>query len=441
MYIYMNDLAMELNSVLDGTAAGRLLSKSGRRYYFPHGIIAQSAESKQGAHRANATIGMAYREGKPLLASSIADSLPTLNAEETVAYAPTAGVMEARKLWRELLLQKNPSINPEHISLPVVVPGITAGISYMADLFLDEEASIITSDPCWDNYGLIFRDRRGAGMTAVPFFGSGPEELPGLDLPAIGAAVEGAAKNGAVRIILNFPNNPSGYSPTREEADALVALLQGVARQGRDVLVICDDAYFGLFYEENTGGESLFARLASLDERVLAVKIDGPTKEDYAWGFRMAFVTFGSQGLTAGHFDALIQKLMGVIRSSVSCSNTPVQHLMLRILADPRTIREKESFYTLLRRRYRLVKDFIAQNPDHPHLKPLPFNSGYFMSFRCCGIDADLLRKRLLAEQGIGVIALGRDYIRVAFSSIDEELIPEVYRRIYETAEKMGREG
>jgi hypothetical protein len=62
------------------------------------------------------------------------------------------------------------------------------------------------------------------------------------------------------------------------------------------------------------------------------------------------------------------------------------------------------------------------------------------MSFRCHGIDADLLRKRLLAEQGIGVIALGRDYIRVAFSSIDEELIPEVYRRIYEAAEKMGRE-
>ncbi|MDR1948313.1 MAG: aminotransferase class I/II-fold pyridoxal phosphate-dependent enzyme [Spirochaetaceae bacterium] len=434
----MNDLAIALNSVLDGTAAGRLLSKLGRRYYFPHGIIAQSTESKKNAHAANATIGMAYKGGKPLLVSAIADSMPTLNAEETVAYAPTAGVEEARKLWRDLLLQKNPSINPEHISLPVVVPGITAGISYMADLFLDEDTRIITSDPCWDNYGLIFRDRRGAAMNAVPFFGSGGEEKPGLDLTAIGAALGESAKSGAVRIILNFPNNPSGYSPTREEADVLVARIKEIARGGADVLVICDDAYFGLFYEEHTGSESLFARLASLDERVLAVKIDGPTKEDYAWGFRMAFVTFGSQGLTAGHFDALIQKLMGIIRSTVSCANTPVQHLMLRILADPRTLREKEAFFELLRRRYRVVKDFISQNPPHPWLKPLPFNSGYFMSFRCSGINADLLRRRLLGDHGIGVVAFGTDYLRVAFSSIDEELIPGVYRKIYDTAKEMG---
>jgi aspartate/methionine/tyrosine aminotransferase len=434
----MNDLATELNSILDKTVAGRLLSKSGRRYYFPRGIITQSGESKQKAHTANGTIGMAYQGGKPLLVSAIADSLPTLNAEETVAYAPTAGVAETRQIWRDLLLQKNPSINPEHISLPVVVPGLTAGISYMADLFLDDETSILASDPCWDNYGLIFRDRQGAGMIPVPFFGSGPKAPPGLDLPAIGAAMEEAAKGGALRIILNFPNNPSGYSPTREEADALAARVKEIARRGADVLVICDDAYFGLFYEDNTDSESLFARFASLDKRVLAVKIDGPTKEDYAWGFRMAFVTFGSQDLTAGHFDALVQKLMGVIRSSVSCANTPAQHLMLRILADPRTIQEKEAFYDLLRRRYRLVKDAVAKNPGHPYLTPLPFNSGYFMSFRCRGINASLLRKRLLAEYGIGVIAFGEEYLRVAFSSIDEELIPEVYRRIYETAQKMG---
>jgi aspartate/methionine/tyrosine aminotransferase len=425
----MNELALELNSVLDGTVAGRLLSSLGRRCYFPRGIIAQSAEAKQAAYTANATIGMAFKDGKPLLVSAIADSIPSLSADETVAYAPTAGVEQARQLWRDLLLRKNPSINPEHISLPVVVPGITAGISYMADLFLEEGTCILTSTPCWDNYELIFRERRGAAMTGIPFFGAGP----GLDMDAIERAMREAAKGGSLRLILNFPNNPSGYSPTRQEAAALVALIKLIAREGTDVLVICDDAYFGLFYED-TGSESLFSHLASLDERVLAVKIDGPTKEDYAWGFRMAFVTFGSQGLTGKHFDGLIKKLMGIIRSTVSCSNTPAQYLMLKILADPRTARNKEEFFELLRRRYRAVKDCISRLPRHPALEPLPFNSGYFMCFRCSGINAETLRRNLLEKHGIGVIAFGTDHLRVAFSSIEEELIPGIYRAIYDTA-------
>jgi aspartate/methionine/tyrosine aminotransferase len=429
----MDILAQELNAMLDTTAAGRLLSRLGRRLFFPRGIVAQSAEAKQAAYHSNATIGMAYSGGKPLLVSAIADSFPTLNAEETVAYAPTAGVEEARLLWKELLLQKNPSIDSRRVSLPVVVPGITSGISYMADLFLDEGSLIIASDPCWDNYGFIFQERRGAVLRGVPFLGGGP----GLDLGAIRAAVREEAKTGAVRIILNFPNNPSGYSPSREEAEALVGLFRETAEAGADLLIICDDAYFGLFYEDDTNGESLFGRLASLHERIVTVKIDGPTKEDYAWGFRMAFVTFGGRGLGPAHFDGLIKKLMGAIRSSVSCANTPAQYLMMKILADPRTAPEKEQYYDLLRRRYLAVKGFIAANPDHPALSPLPFNSGYFMSFRCTGVDPEALRRELLTKHGVGAVALGPCYLRVAFSSIDEAKIDRVFRIIYDTAEEI----
>ncbi|MDR2053162.1 MAG: aminotransferase, partial [Treponema sp.] len=56
----MNPLAVELNSILEGTVADRFLSGLGRRIYFPRGIIAQSSEAKTRAFRANATIGMAY---------------------------------------------------------------------------------------------------------------------------------------------------------------------------------------------------------------------------------------------------------------------------------------------------------------------------------------------------------------------------------------------
>jgi aspartate/methionine/tyrosine aminotransferase len=425
----MNPLAAELNEILEKTIAGRLFSNMGRRLYFPKGIIAQAAEAKKSATMANGTIGMAYKNGKPLILSAIADNMAAFTPEEAVAYAPTAGIEKARTAWRDQIIQKNPLLDPAKISLPAVIAGLTAGLSCTADLFSGKGSSLIASDPCWDNYSLIFETRRQARMIPVRFLGAGP----GLDMEAIGAAVRQEAKNGAVRIIFNFPNNPSGYSATTEEANALVSLLGETAEKGADVLVICDDAYFGLFYEDNIARESLFAKFANLHERLLAVKLDGPTKEDYVWGLRMGFLTFGSKGLSQTHYDALVKKLMGAIRSSVSCTNTSAQHLMLKVMEDSRTPGEKTAYRDMLKRRYNLVKDFLNANPNHPVLQPLPFNSGYFMSFNC-KTDAEAIRQELLQKHGIGTVSLGKDCLRVAFSSIDEEKIPAVYGHIYETA-------
>jgi aspartate/methionine/tyrosine aminotransferase len=427
----MNPLAAELNEILAGTIAERLFSNLGRRIYFPKGIIAQSAEAKKSAVMANGTIGMACKNGKPLILSAIADNMAAFTPEETVAYAPTAGIEKARTAWRDQMIQKNPSLDPANISLPAVIAGLTAGLSCTADLFIGKNSSLIASDPCWYNYSLIFETRRQARIIPVPFFSSGH----GLDMETIRAAVRQEAKSGAVRIIFNFPNNPSGYSATTREAEDLVSILKETAENGADVLVICDDAYFGLFYEDNISKESLFAKFASLHERVLAVKLDGPTKEDYVWGFRVGFLTFGSKGLSQVHYDALVKKLMGAIRSSVSCSNTSAQYLMLKVMEDSRTPGEKQAYRDMLRRRYNLVKDFLQANPNHPVLDPLPFNSGYFMSFRC-KTDAEAIRRELLQKHGIGVISLGKQCLRVAFSSIDEEKISAVYGQIYETAGK-----
>ncbi|MDR1618723.1 MAG: aminotransferase class I/II-fold pyridoxal phosphate-dependent enzyme, partial [Treponema sp.] len=292
---------------------------------------------------------------------------------------------------------------------------------------------------------LIFETRRGAELRGVPFFGLDfgmPEtgrKKPGmgLDMHLIGGAIREAAATGTLRLILNFPNNPSGYSPTRDEEEAFVSLIRKAAEGGADVLVICDDAYFGLFYEENISKESLFVRFADLHERVLAVKVDGPIKEDYVWGLRMGFLTFGSRGLGMEHYEALVKKLMGAIRSSVSCANTPAQHLMLKAMKDRRTSGEKRHYRQIMKTRYEKVKNVISACKDHPALKPLPFNSGYFMCFRCIGIDPETLRQELLHTHGIGTIALGEHYLRVAFSSIDEEKIPRVYQIIYDTASKL----
>ena len=61
----MNQLAEELNKVLEGTTAYYLLSDLGKRFFFPKGIVSQTAEASDHAHRFTVTVGMAKYKGKP----------------------------------------------------------------------------------------------------------------------------------------------------------------------------------------------------------------------------------------------------------------------------------------------------------------------------------------------------------------------------------------
>lgn len=426
-------LAQELNSILEGTTPGFLLSDLGTRLYFPKGIIAQSGEAKQFGKTANGTIGMTVIDGKPAILPSVHKNAPGLTSGELVAYAPTAGNLDLRNAWKENIIKKNPSLKDKKFSLPVVVPGLTAGISYLADLFLDTTKPLVAADPSWDNYVLIASARRDAGFIQFPMFADGKFNMKGFE-----KTMEEQAKSGSVRVLLNFPQNPSGYSPTQEEAAQIVAIVKRLADNGTKVMVWCDDAYFGLAYEDNIEKQSLFAYLADLSPNVLAAKIDGPTKEDFVWGFRCGFITFGCKGLTDEQYDALVKKLMGTIRSSVSCSSTPPQTLLLKAYNDPETENQKLEFRKVLEKRYKAVKAFVTTHTSK-EVEPLPFNSGYFMSFHTKSVDAEILRQKLLKEQGIGTIAIDTHTLRVAFSSLEEDKINIVYQAIYETADKLAQ--
>lgn len=426
-------LAQELNDILKGTTPGALLSDVGTRLYFPKGIIAQSGEAKKWGKVANGTIGMTVIDGSPVTLASITDMVPAFSAREMVAYAPTAGNPELRELWKAQMLKKNPLLEGKSISLPVLVPGLTAGISYLADLFLDEKHPLIAADPSWDNYVLVASARRNADFVQFPMFKDGAFNIEGLE-----KTLKEQSAAGSVRILLNFPQNPSGYSPTVTEAARLVEIIRALAEGGTKVMVWCDDAYFGLDYEDDIEKQSLFAYLADLHPNVLAAKIDGPTKEDFVWGFRCGFITFGCKGLTDAQYDALQKKLMGAIRSSVSCAATPSQTILLRAMQNPETEGQKAQFRKVLERRYKAVKDFVQTHKSEA-LEALPFNSGYFMAFHTKNIDAEALREHLLKEKGIGTISIDSQTLRVAFSSLEENSIAAVYEAIYKVADELSR--
>lgn len=426
----MNKIAVELNETLKGTVAARLLSDFGTRFYFPKGIISQSGEAKQKATRFNATVGMATKANKPLFLPSIQKLVTGLSESEIYPYAPTPGMPELRKVWKSEMENKNPALRGKLTSEPLVTSGLTHGIMVAADMFVNAGEKVVVPDMFWGNYRLIFEGRLQAELVTFPFF----NENGTINLGELEKTLRSCGKK--MTLVLNFPNNPTGYSPSKTEAQAIVDLLKKLADEGNDVLCFIDDAYFGLFYEEETLKESLFGLLADLHENILAVKFDGATKEELAWGFRVGFVTYAAKGMTAEQYEALQKKTMGAIRASISNANRMAQSMMLRGLQSADYSQEKEAAFKILEERYHKVREVLAKLGSDSPLTPLSFNSGYFMTFTYTG-DTEKLRVHLLDKYGIGTIAIGTEYLRVAYSSVDIENIEELYTTIDKAAREL----
>lgn len=429
----MNQLARELNALLEGTVIGRVLSEYGLRSFFPKGIVAQSAEAAAKATRFNATVGMAYSDGQPILVDAASRQIPGFSARESVAYSPTAGNASLRTRWEAEIRRKNPGLADASMSKPVLTSGLTNGLFQLGELFVDPDDRIIMPDMFWGNYRLMLETRRQGRIVTFPFF----TDEGSFHVEGFRAACEKHRSAGKLMVLLNFPNNPAGYAPTKNEADAIVAVLHELAEDGLDIVVVFDDAYFGLYYSDDVYQESLFARCANLHERVLACKVDGATKEEYLWGLRLGFITIAARGLTQVHYDAFEKKLAGSIRASVSNGNTLGQTLLLRMLEDPDWQAEKQRIYEDMRTRYRTVMEILSSY-DGP-LTALPCNAGYFMSFDCGDLDAEAIRVFLL-EKGIGTISIQNRYLRVAFASVDVPDLPALYKEVFDAADAIAHE-
>ena len=146
--------------------------------------------------------------------------------------------------------------------------------------------------------------------------------------------------------------------------------------------MICDDAYFGLFYEAESCHESLFARLNQAHEGLLAVKVDGATKENYVWGFRLGFLTLAARGLSAAHFTALEQKLMGGrALVGVQLRHVDPEPACCAGCGPAPTMPTGPPNLEAIAVRYRRVRELLAARSGAAGpLQPLPFNSGYFLT-------------------------------------------------------------
>lgn len=424
----MNSLLKQLNHTIEqeNNYVYSMLSSLGKAIYFPkEGILSQSAEAKTKAKKFNATIGIATENGQPMHLQLIQETLSAYDPKDLYEYAPPAGKPELRSVWRKKIVAETPSLEGKTFSNPIVTNALTHGLSIAADLFVDSNDVIIVPDKNWENYEITFGIRRGAKLVNYPLYNSvGKFNAAGLK-----DAILAQKDSGKAVVLLNFPNNPTGYTPGTEEGEEIVtAILEG-AKAGINVVVLIDDAYYGLFFEDSIR-ESLFGKLANIHPRVLAVKIDGATKEEYVWGFRVGFITFAAQSEPL--LLALEQKAMGIIRATISSGPHPSQTFVLKALQSSKYTTQKHEKYEIMKNRANRVKLILDSGKYNDAWDYYPFNSGYFMCLKLKTVDAEMLRTHLLEKYGVGTIALGITDLRVAFSCVEETDLEEMFEDIYQ---------
>lgn len=420
----LNPLALELNEQIraDSPAVFGLLSELGKRIYLPKGILSQTAEANAKAHRFNATRAIAQQTHDLMHLAVSREFVPALPVEDIYGYAPVLGQPELREAWQTHLFKQNPSLLDTTLSLPIVTSGMTHGFSLIAELFVDSGDTLILPDKIWGNYRLIFQTKAGANLQTYPFFNA----AKGFNIHGFRQTLTNTIHE-KLLILLNFPHNPTGYAINDTEAQRIVDTIVARADTGSRLLVMIDDAYAGLWYDTSIMHESLFGLLAECHPNVLPVKIDGATKEEYAWGLRVAFLTFG---LGPAAMQPLEQKLSGLIRANTSGASQVSQTLILAAMKAPGYAEQKHRNYEVLKARALKVKQ-VASDARYAKLwEVYPSHAGYFTCLHLKSGNAEAVRQRLLEEHGIGTISLGETELRVAYSCLEESEIETVFAAI-----------
>jgi len=427
----LNPLAQELNGMIEAANPHvlEMLSDLGKRMYFPKGILSQSAEAKKKGHKFNASIGIALENGAPMYLPCVHKYFNGLDPKDLYPYA-THGKPELRKRWREKILVENPKLNGKTLGLPIVTSGVTSGLSLVADLFVDPGDVVILPDLFWGNYRLTFVVRaQGEIKTFATYDERGTFNVAAFKETLL---AEGK-KKGKLIVLMNFPNNPAGYMINLKEANGIHDAILEAAKAGINIVAVTDDAYFGLVYDEHCLGESIFGWVANLHPRVLAIKLDGATKEEFVWGFRTGFMTYAPGGTANDELlTALEKKTMGDIRASISNCPHPSQTIVLKALDDPNFAAEKKQKFELMKARADAIHEVLRDPKFGEVMTAYPFNAGYFMCLKLKTVEAEPLRVHLLDKYGVGLISMGKVDLRIAFSCLEVDELPELFEIIYQ---------
>lgn len=444
---------------LTRTGAMEFFSDYGRRMYNPLGIRYWTNKARQRAH-IDATIGSArgrehtvFPEGGTreitLCVPLIKSFFNNLDTEEIFPYTPEAGIPAFRSAWKAWILRRAGTETDRltrQMHLPVLAPGITAAIGMCARMFLDPGQAILLPHKRWENYDYIFKVNLELDLAEFPLFASGDFNLSGLEH---GIRRLWERQDNAV-VLLNFPNNPTGYCPSEGTGTRIAECLTDLVRETeRRLIIVFDDAYESYVYDTGVRQSSLFYQIRP-QANLLPVKLDGVTKEMLWYGGRAGAITLALpdawlDGSAETLHAELDNKFSGMIRSSFSNSSTVTQWVAAKVLAQmDRLLEERNRTIVELAKRYEVLREELALL-SNDLVTVDPFQGGFFCFINMrpeSGLRATEVAEHLLEKYRVGTVPFEQDQvngIRIAYCSVDLENIPDLCQSLANTLQELAK--
>jgi aspartate aminotransferase len=264
--------------------------------------------------------------------------------ENQTHYAPSSGVLPLRQALVEKLAAKN-GIRATTDEVIATVGG-SQGLYAAFQSVLDPGDDVLVFSPYWTPIGDLVR-----GTQARPL----PVPTTTARRNGIGKTLEQFSTPTTRAIYYNTPQNPSGLVFTRAEAEEVAAFAIK-----RDLVVIADEAYEDLVYDEK---HFSIASLPGMAERTITAYTFSKT---YAMtGWRAGYTVAKEPFMTA---------LRKIVLYSTNGVPTPVQYAMIQALKTP------EAEIAALREEYRKRRDLLVAALNEVGLECVP-PAGAFYAF------------------------------------------------------------
>ena len=379
----------------------------------PHPVAARAAVRALGASKIRELVnaGFGRKDVLPFWVGEPDEPTPDFIRRAGIAsieagevfYSHNLGILSLREALAAYLTRLHRPTAWQEVA--VTSAGVNA-LMLVSQLLLDPGDRVVEVVPLWPNLQEIPRILCASVATvALEFSPHGWQ----LDLERL----LGALKPGTKALYLNSPNNPTGWTVTK---DAQRAILEHCRRHG--IWIFADDAYERLYYEGN-GIAPSFLDLADPGERVISTNTF--SKSWLMTGWRLGWAVVPA---------ALEADLGKLIEYNTSCAPVFVQRAGLAAV----TQGEPVIAHTL--ERFRKARDFLVGE-----LKTIPgvevaLPSGTMYAFlRVAGVtDSLAFCKKLVAEHGLGLAPgaafgpHGEGYVRWCFAAGEDKLAEGVAR-------------
>jgi len=333
-------------------------------------------------------------------------AIDSLQQGETF-YAHNLGLPELREAVAQYMSALHPAIEAARIA---ITSGGVNALMLAVQALVDAGDEVVAVTPVWPN--LTAQPAiLGARVRSVPLVPKAGQWT--FELDALRAAVTPATK----LLIVNAPNNPTGWTLTRAEQQAI---LDHCRRTG--TWILADEVYERLYFEATPKGcAPSFLDIAVPDDRLVVAH--SFSKSFLMTGWRLGWLVLP---------PALMEGMGKLIEFNTSCASVFTQRAGIAALAHsdeitPRVVAHLKACRDTL----------VPLLADIPGVQVAPARGGMYAFFRLEGFDDSLaLAKRLVAEAGLG-LAPGsafapeaQGWLRWCFASKDPQRLVQGVERL-----------